>query len=111
MSARLSVDFLLLEARDLLIGTNNVSSDLQPQLQIIPDVDLAVSLWDTLTKDTVVVTAHADWVAGYPAVGGGIAVAFLALHARTPAAFSGMYVQLVTALGKPPAPNAPYCVR
>lgn len=98
MSARLGVDFLLLEARELVIGNSPPRSDFEPVLQIVPDVELTVKLLDMLTGDNVVVTAHADWVAGYPAAGG-IAVSFLALHAKTPAEFSGLYVQLVTALG------------
>lgn len=104
MSARLGVDFLLLEARELVTGSSPPRSYLEPLLQIVPDVELTVKVCDMLTGDNVVVTAHADWVAGYPAASG-IAVTFLALHAKTPAEFSGLYVQLVTALGKPPGPQ------
>lgn len=94
MSARLVVDFLLLEARQITTGNT-------PPLQIIPDVTLTTTVRDPITLDKVVVAARADWIAGH-AVGADTSATFVALHTQSPALFSGLHVQLVTALGKPP---------
>lgn len=99
MSARLGVDLLLMEAREVQLS---VSANLRlSRLQIVPDVDLSIQIWDSTMMEHIVVSEHVDWVVGYQK-DGEIAVSCLVLQARTPALFSQMYLQLVTSLGNFP---------
>lgn len=89
-------------ARQVQLHGNRLSTNkLMSRLQIVPDVDLSINMWDPTMMEHIVVSEHADWVVGYP-TDGEIAVSFLVLRAKIPTLFSQLSLQLVTSLGNFP---------
>lgn len=104
MAGHTSAEILLMEVRLSIIDYTSPPpvldvSDPQP-IRIFPELDLSLSLTDPTTMQNLEVRGRADWAFGYGMRDDFSRYVVAVVVAKTPALFSGAYLQLLTCLGR-----------